>query len=345
MVMKKEMTLDKCIHGVLNWQQLEYFCKRFDLDPSQIKANFDGWRKVILYTEDRVFMFPRDPRGIEWLDVEIAAYELLNNYKNLPVPSLLERVKDEKISYYDFAVVSRLRGLAYSKYEKEITFDKVEKMLENLAELFALWHEIPLQEIPTKIRKRTIFDETIYQWELEILKPTTMKKAFDLAFEELVKYIKKNGDSSFESLSTEKTKNLWENSLQEIISLEPVLLHSDIHEDQILIDTLESMKISGILDWETVRVGNPVWEFNFYEWGYGIWDWRKKFNELRRKMWKIYLDKRGIKLESYEGLNVFYALSEFLKSLNKPIAKHENSILLSLESLVEISKVLEKEKQ
>ena len=104
------------------------------------------------------------------------------------------------------------------------------------------------------------------------------------------------------------------------------------------------MKITGILDWETVRIGNPVWEFNFYEWGYGIWDWRKKFNELRRMMWKIYLDKRGIKLENYEGLNVFYALSEFLKSLNKPIAEHENSIFLSLESLVEISEVLEREK-
>ncbi len=336
------MTLDKCIYGVLNWQQLEYFCKRFDLKPTQIKANFDGWRKLILYTEDRVFMFPRDPRVIEWLDVEIATYELLNNYKNLPVPFLLERVRDEKISYYDFAVVSRLRGLAYSKYEKDVSLDKVEKMLENLAELFALWHEIPLQDIPAKIRKRPIFDETIYQWELEILDLSTMKEAFDFAFEELTRYIKENGENYFESLITERTKNLWESCLLEIVSLEPVFLHSDIHEDQILIDTLENMKITGILDWETVRVGNPIWEFNFYEWGYGIWDWRKRFNELRRKMWKIYLDKREIKLSNYEGLNVFYAISEFLKSLSKPIAEHENSILLSLESLVEITRELEK---
>lgn len=344
MVRMGKMTLDKGIYGVLNWEQLEYFCKRFNLNPSQIKANFDGWRKVVLYTEDRVFMFPRDPRGIEWLDVEISAYELLNTYKDLPVPFLIERVKDEKISYYDFAVVSRLRGLAYSKYEKEITLEKLKKMLENLAELFALWHEIPLKKIPAKIRKRPIFDETIYQWELKILEQSTMEEAFNFVFKKLDNYNKKNENNSFEILSNERTKNLWKNCIKEIISLEPVLLHSDIHEDQILIDTLENMKITGILDWETVRIGNPVWEFNFYEWGYGIWDWRKKFNELRRMMWKIYLDKRGIKLENYEGLNVFYALSEFLKSLNKPIAEHENSIFLSLESLVEISEVLEREK-
>jgi aminoglycoside phosphotransferase (APT) family kinase protein len=336
------MTLDKCIYGVLNLQQLEYFCKRFNLTPTQIKTNFDGWRKVILYTEDRVFVFPRDPSVIEWLDVEIAAYELLSNYKNLPVPFLLERVRDERISYYEFAVVSRLKGLAYSKYEKDITLDKVEKMLKNLAELFALWHEIPLQEIPPKIRERSIYDESIYQWELKILNLSTMKEAFDFAFKELTRYIKENKENSFESLITESTKNLWEGCLREIVSLEPVFLHSDIHEDQILIETLENMKITGILDWETVRVGNPVWEFNFFEWGYGIWDWRKNFNELRRKMWKIYLDKRGIKLDNYEGLNVFYALSEFLKSLNKPIANHENSIILSLESLVEITKELKK---
>ena len=339
------MTLDKCIYGVLNWQQFEYFCKRFNLKPTEIKTNFDGWRKIILYTEDRVFLFPRDPSVIEWLDVEISVYELLNNHKNLPVPFLIERVRDEKISFYEFAVVSRLKGLAYSKYEKDITFDKLEKMLENLAELFTLWHKIPLEEIPTKIKKRPIFDASIYKWELKILNTSTMKEAFDSAFEELIKYIKKNGENNFKSLITEKTRILWEKCLREIVSLEPVFLHSDIHEDQILIDNLENMRITGILDWEIVRVGNPVWEFNFYEWGYGIWEWRKKFNELRRKMWKIYLDKREIELENYEGLNIFYALSEFLKSLEKPIAEHENSILLSLESLVEITRELERNEE
>ncbi|MFW9852555.1 MAG: aminoglycoside phosphotransferase family protein [Candidatus Thorarchaeota archaeon] len=336
------MTIDKCIYGVLNWEQLEYFCKRFNLKSTQIKANFDGWRKVILYTEDRVFMFPRDPRSVEWLDVEIAAYELLNKYKNLPVPFLIERVKDEKISYYEFAVATRLRGFAYSKYEKDITFDKVEKMLENLAELFTLWHEIPLEEIPTKIKERLIFDESIYQWELSVLEKSKMKEAFDFAFKKLVDFIKQEQEDSFKFLTTDKTKSLLKKCLQDIVSLEPVLIHSDIHEDQILIDSLDNMEIAGILDWETVRIGNPVWEFNFLEWGYGIWEWRKKFNELRRKMWKIYLDKRGIKLKNYEGLNVFYALSEFLKSLDKPIANQENSITMSLESLVEIIKELEK---
>jgi len=336
------MSINECIYGVLNWDQLEHFCKRFNLKPSQIKTNFDGWRKLILYTEDKVFLFPRDPNVIEWLDVEISAYELLSDYKNLPVPLFIERVKDKQISYYDFAVVTRLKGLAYSKYEKEMTFDRLVKMLENLARLITQWHEIPLQEIPKKIKKGAIFDETIYQWEIKILNKSTMKEAFDSAFEKLVEYIKTNVESSFELLTTEKTKILLWNCLNEVVALKPVLIHSDIHEDQILIDSLENMEITGILDWETVRVGNPVWEFNFFEWGYGIWEWRKKFNELRRRMWKIYLEKRGIKLKNYEGLNAFYTLSEFLKSLDKPIANNEDSVILSLEGLVEVIRELEK---
>lgn len=61
-------------------------------------------------------------------------------------------------------------------------------------------------------------------------------------------------------------------------------------------------------------------------------------------MWKIYLRKRKLSLKSSEGINLFYSLSEFLRSLEKPIAKNEDSVILSLLSLVDATQKIREEK-
>lgn len=339
------MEIDNLVYGVLNYQQLENLCKRMSIPAENLKANFDGWRKLILYSDDKVFLFPRDPRGVEWLNIEIQAYEVLNEFNDIPVPVLFERVKDATISYYEFAVVSRLKGTAYSKFEPELTSRSVSKMLQNLANLFASWHNIPLESIPQKIKEREQFNPKLYEWEIIILNHTTLKESLLSTYRILEDHFTKQGQELGKELLSKDTVDLWFDVLEEVVALTPVFLHGDIHEDQILIDSKENMEISGILDWETVWIGNPVWEFNFFEWGYGIWKWRKNFNDFRRMMWETYLSRRKIKLESLEGLNLFYALSEFLRSLDAPIAKNDESIALSLLSLTEVTQKIRKEKK
>ncbi len=338
------MKTDNSVFGVLNYEQFERFCDRMKLQPENIKANFDGWRKLVLESEDKVFLFPRDPRGVEWLDIEMLAYEVLNKEDYIPAPILFERVKDKSISYYEFAVVSRLKGIAYSKIDQGIPIKNVTEMLKNLAELFALWHDISLDSIPQKIKERDIYDPSIYEWEIKMLDPKTMKKSLLFSYKILENYLNKQDPKIGKELLSEDTVILWFDCLEEIVNLTPVLLHGDIHEDQILVASKENMEITGILDWETVRISNPVWEFNFFEWGYGIWEWRKNFNEFRRMMWKIYLRKRKLSLKSSEGINLFYSLSEFLRSLEKPIAKNEDSVILSLLSLVDATQKIREEK-
>ncbi|MCE7739211.1 MAG: aminoglycoside phosphotransferase family protein [Candidatus Heimdallarchaeota archaeon] len=339
------MEIDNSVYGVLNYQQLENFCERMSINAENLKANFDGWRKLILYSDDKVFLFPRDPRGVKWLDIEIQAYEVLNEFNDIPVPVLFERVKDDTISYYEFAMVSRLKGTAYSKFEPELPISSVTKMLQNLANLFASWHNIPLESIPQKIKERELFDPKLYEWEIKTLNHATLKESLSSTYRILEDYLNKQGHELGKELLSKDTVDLWLYCLEEVVALSPVFLHSDIHEDQILIDSEENMKITGILDWETARIGNPVWEFNFFEWGYGIWKWRENFNDFRRMMWNTYLSKRKINLESLEGLNLFYALSEFLRSLDAPIAKNDESIDLSLLSLTEVTQKIRKEKK
>ncbi len=107
------------------------------------------------------------------------------------------------------------------------------------------------------------------------------------------------------------------------------------------------MKITGILDWETVMYGHPIWEFNFFEWGIKIWKWWEYFSDFRRDMWKTYLERRRIVLSSLEGLDLFYTLSEFLillrpkSTLQKLISTDKHSSLkLCLEKIVKITEGL-----
>jgi len=144
------MEIDERIYGILNHRQLDFFCERFAKNPSKLKVNFDGWRKLVIYTEDEVFLFPRDPRGVFWLDIETAVYELFNSFPQLPVPKFIDKITDENISYYSITIASRLKGIPYSKLEDTVTYEEVSKMLYNLVSVFVLWHEIPVQNLPLK---------------------------------------------------------------------------------------------------------------------------------------------------------------------------------------------------
>ncbi len=344
------MDVDNNVYAILNFEQLERFCKRMNVNPSTLKANFDGWRKHVLISDDRVFLFPRDPNGIEALDLEATAYEIMNRHPDFPVPKFIERVKDSQISYYEFVVISYLEGTAYSKFEKEVKEDDVIKMLTNLAVVLAKLHEIPLVDIPSKIQNSKIFNIMRYKWEEHILE-SVFEEAFDVVVDKVIKNTKRFSPNLLDTFESVKLNILWKECLLEIRGLSPVFLHCDIHEDQILVESKENMKITGIIDWESVRVGNPVWEFNFYEWGFGIWKWSKNFPEFRKIMWKKYLEERNLKLKFNNGLDFFYTLSEFLIVLNPEttlttlIGKNqEESIKICLERLANLTITMEKER-
>jgi aminoglycoside phosphotransferase (APT) family kinase protein len=342
------MENNSSVSGVLNFEQLEKFCERFNLLPSQIKANFDGWRKLVLYTEELIFLFPRDPRGIEWLEKEALAYEIMESYDNLPVPKLVERVSDKEISYYDFVVVTRINGTAYAKFEDEVDKEDVRKMLLNLTQIIPLWHETVLKENQIKILKapsKKVKNISLDNWEQAALDPGKVENAL-LYLQGVIEYWGKRFNFHLTELLISKAVfQKWSNCLSEIASLKPAFIHGDIHEDQILLESKETMIITGIIDWETVKFANPIWDFDLGEWGLKIWEWREFFSEFRREIWKIYLDKRKITLETLEGLDLFYSIYELLWVLRTPEKKcfpitglnYEGSIQYYLEKLVNIS--------
>ena len=71
-----------------------------------------------------------------------------------------------------------------------------------------------------------------------------------------------------------------------------VLVHGDIHEDQLLV---VDGRLTGILDWETARIDHPFWDFDLSEWGTGLWrHHRLEFSHLWSVAWRSYANERGL---------------------------------------------------
>jgi aminoglycoside phosphotransferase (APT) family kinase protein len=84
----------------------------------------------------------------------------------------------------------------------------------------------------------------------------------------------------------------WADLLARAARHAPVLIHGDIHEDQLLAD---DGRLTGVLDWETARIDHPFWDFDFGEWGTGIWRRRRRdFGTLWDRGWGAYAEVRGL---------------------------------------------------
>jgi aminoglycoside phosphotransferase (APT) family kinase protein len=84
-------------------------------------------------------------------------------------------------------------------------------------------------------------------------------------------------------------------ALERAQRLEPVLVHGDLHEGQLLVTADPPHRLTAILDWQTARVDHPFVEFDLGEWGTALWrGHRTDLAELRGRAWDAYAAARGL---------------------------------------------------
>jgi aminoglycoside phosphotransferase (APT) family kinase protein len=304
---------EHCIAAVLTTWQLERFCQRFDVAPGELEANFHGWRKHVILSKDRAFLFPRTPQFLKEFRRELALYEAFAQVGSLPVPRLLARVKDRAISYYEFGVVTRLPGVPFVQSMDTMTYERLEQLLLDLVEIIFRWHRIPRGDLPAVLSVRSPGDGrrmTVNNWHERALSTETTKEAVDFIY----RFVRRmNGPHLLPGALAQEveTKRRWLAAIRELALLPDVLVHGDVHEESFLADPA-TLKITGVLDWEAARIGNPLWDFNFGEWGLGICRWFEHFPALRRAMWQRYLEITSTSLATTEGLHLFYTLWEMI---------------------------------
>jgi len=304
------VTSDVCLQAVLIPPQEARLRALCALGDAPLRADVTGWHKYALVAQDRVFLLARHAEWQPGLERELAAYDALNRVTGAPAPRLLGRWADPEVWPYPFGCVSRLPGIPFGAVEAGTSTERHADLLEELAARIAVWHATPLDALPNALRAAPVPEDA--SWGRRALRADQRRDVVDDLRTRLAAV-------GFDVPPTDD----WVAPLAELADLTPVLVHGDVHEDQILVADGDSLRITGILDWETARVDHPAWDFNFGEWGYPLWDHQDHFRAFRARMWRAYGRVRGIPLPDYTCLHLFYALSDMAWRLDELAAGHQ----------------------
>jgi aminoglycoside phosphotransferase (APT) family kinase protein len=280
----------RAVSAVLVPPQAARFAALVGADTDRLVLNVTGWNKLVLLDRDRVFLFPRAAGGVEWFEREIAAYRALAPTSLTVVPRLLGRWEDPDIYPFPFAAVTRLRG--------EVSAEP-EALTEQLGRAIARWHELEPPAL-AGARPPRHHDAAHHRWLRRALDPATSAEA---------------AAEAAARLGRPDRGSAWADLLASAARLGPVLVHGDLHEDQLL---AEGGRLTGIIDWETARVDHPFWDFDLGEWGTGLWRRRRRdFGALWARAWRAYATARGLDTDS-RPLETAFRLRHALALLADP---------------------------
>ena len=271
------------LHAVLIEPQLARFRALCGLEGVPLTTSFEGWHRHAILAPDRVFLFPRDRSRLPGLRRDAAVLAALEG-RGVPAPRLLGRWDDRGVSPYPFIAVSRLPGRTWSQLEGAAGLEAVTALAGALGAAVATWHRLERRTLPRTIPRQR----------------NDVSRALDAGMQGPA-----TGAARRLGLPR-RTATAWLRRLEPLAGLPDVLVHGDLNEGQILVDG--GLRVTGILDWETAHVGHPLKDFDFGEWGYGIFAWDAHFDRLHRVMWRAYAAARDVPLPPWQAVHLFYCL-------------------------------------
>jgi len=259
------------VNAMLAPPQAERFAAAAGVDLDGLILNVTGMNKLVLLDVDRVFLFPRSAIGVEWFERELAAYQALATTQLGIVPRLLGYWQDPDIYPFPFAAVTRLRGQVPAEPEA---------LIEQLGRAIACWHELEPPSL-AGARPPRHHDAAHHRWLRRALDPATSAAA---------------AAEAADLLGRPGRAPVWADLLGSAAQLSAVLVHGDIHDDQLL---AEGGRLTGIIDWETARVDHPFWDFDLGQWGTGLWRRRRHdLSAVWARGWRAYAQARGLDVSS-----------------------------------------------
>jgi aminoglycoside phosphotransferase (APT) family kinase protein len=257
--------------AVLIPPQLARFRSLTGISDAPLAVDFTGWNKYVILDGQRAFLFPRHAINVEWFERELTVYRALESTGLTVVPRVVGEWRDEGVYPLPFAAVTQLRG---------VHPPDASELCDVLGRAIAQWHNIVPPEL-LGARPPAHHDRADMHWLRRALDPETSAAAVAEAAERL---------------DRRDCAGRWAEILERAARLQHVLVHGDIHEDQLLAVDGE---LTGILDWETARLDHPFWDFDLGEWGTGLWRrHRRDFSRLWAVMWEAYASERELDTDS-----------------------------------------------
>jgi aminoglycoside phosphotransferase (APT) family kinase protein len=253
----------------------------------EVETHFHGWSKRVILGTDHVFLFPRDHTKVENLEREAAALDALDACAH--VPALIARRQDERISPYPFLELARVAGAPF--YEEVYEAADLSVVLDVMAQLgpaIGEWHERSTKGLAPILvtgfpRPRGILERALKEDPRGLVAEAA--GALDLPI-----------------------RTDWIDAIAAVQSVSPVLTHGDVRGEQLMVDR---GTLTGIIDWETAALDNPIRDFNFGEWGLGWYRAHERdFAALRERLWTSYTAARMVSLPDWQTVHRFFSLVE-----------------------------------
>ena len=283
------------LEGVLHADRLDRFCRRFGLRRDDLDADFSGWHKRAILAPEDVFLFPRHDEDIPLVEREAVALNAVGDLEVTPALRAMHREPD--ISPYPFLQTQRRRGTNYSSIEGDLALDDVGGVLEQVGRAIAQWHDLDVRSLDGKLHE--------LPWEptpWESMDVRVLRRELECSYEKLRSVL------PADARPDESAVDVWESLLRPLWSLAPVLTHGDVHETQLLVD--EGRRLTTVLDWDHACVTNPVRDFNFGEWGFGVFAWEERFDVLYERYWESYRRARDASLPDHRSVVLHRALGD-----------------------------------
>ena len=277
------------IRAILTAPQEDAFRERCGVTGA-IETHFEGWSKRVILASDRVFLFPRDHTRVAGLDREAMVLQVLSGWKY--APQLIGYHTDTTISPYPFLELARVTGAPFygQTYEAAADLNIVLDLMSQVGSAIAALHDRSTEGLAPDLSQ-------VFPRPGELLQRVLVSDPARLIEEATTAIGVPAADG-------------WSEALAAVQAITPVLTHGDVHGEQLMTD--DSNRLTGIIDWETASVDNPVRDFNFNEWGRGWYRAHEhEFALLRETLWTAYADGRtSVSLPRWQAIDVFYCLLE-----------------------------------
>lgn len=281
------------LHAILTPPDLSLFRELTGVGDAELEVNFDGWSKLAVLSADRVFLFPRRGRDEQLLHGARVS-EALSALGVRCVPRVVGQWDEGVLAAGPFIAYERRPGVLWQYVEDDADLPALARLLESLGGAIATWHRLNVASLPPELRGPGQFGPK-QPWLNDFLDPGLVGAAAD----RVVRLLE----------PPPSWASTWRATLIDLATLPPVLLHGDVTEGQLLVDT--DGRVETVLDWDTAGIGHPLYDFDFGEWGFGIFAWEPDFAQLRQAMWNAYRAGRPeADLPTWERVHLLFTLAE-----------------------------------
>lgn len=274
-----------------------------------IQLESSGWDNVVaVVNHEIVFRFPRRPEVARMLEVETRLLPELRKAVSLPIPQIELLSRGCKAFNSIFVGYRLIPGepLTRTLFQQIYSTELAQRLACQLANFLSELHSFPIKRAVELGVPRTTDQDLWANFYAEI-----QKKVFSL----------------LEAHEREWTRQLFGTFLDDERNFRftPVLLHGDLNPDHVLFDKKTGL-ISGIIDFGDVRIGDPIYDFQF----------RQDYGEV---FWQALLTHYQLKIdEAFLRRLEFYArrlpLGEILYGVTCGAPKHIASGLQALRRII-----------